>query len=222
MLFWALFVFFLFFWPRFLVGGLYCSVLLLSCYVFFKGWLKKRCKLAVCKLDLSRGGLTRCHSVLDHGLNFREALIVAVTRSPQFTLLVCYPAAGQVYRNVSCWVYSKVFIRCVSVRRLQLCAALHSPLAPAFTQSAPLYSSPRLHVFTCWTVFWSSWQAGRKMQTEACREVSSLLSLTETAAQMLGGPSPVCYRSIKTDRVKNNTDLLSESCGQPLNRQPPL
>ena len=26
-------------------------------------------KLAVCKLDLSRGGLTRSHGVLDHGLN---------------------------------------------------------------------------------------------------------------------------------------------------------
>ena len=30
----------------------------------------KVCELALCKLDLSRGGLTWCHSVLDHGINF--------------------------------------------------------------------------------------------------------------------------------------------------------
>lgn len=60
------------------------------------------------------------------------------------------------------------------------------------------------------------------MQTEAYREVSSLLSLTETAAQMLGGPSLASYRSVKTDRIKNNTDLLSEVCRQPLNGQPSL
>ena len=42
---------------RFLVGGIDCSVL---------------CKLVVCKLDLSREGLTRCHGVLDHGLNLHR------------------------------------------------------------------------------------------------------------------------------------------------------
>ena len=37
----------------------------------FLRYLKLR-KLAVCKLDLSREGLTRCHGVLDHGLNLRQ------------------------------------------------------------------------------------------------------------------------------------------------------
>lgn len=108
----------------------------------------------------------------------------AVTCSPQFTVMVCYPAAGQVYINISCWVYSKVFY--------QTCTASPALCSPPLSVWSTLkeettccrfthlqsqhHSTPRLHVFTCWTVFWSSWQAGRKMQTEAYREVSSLLS----------------------------------------------
>ena len=49
-MFWALCVAF---WRQFLVGGVYCSVLL-SCCLFW-GFLRLR-KLAVCKLNLSRGG----------------------------------------------------------------------------------------------------------------------------------------------------------------------
>ena len=47
------------FWWQFLVGGVDCSVLLL-CGLH---------KLPVGKLDLLRGGLTQCHSVLHHGLD---------------------------------------------------------------------------------------------------------------------------------------------------------
>ena len=47
-------------------GSLECSVLLL-CNLFLR--LLKLRKLAVCKLDLSRGGLTWCQGLLDHGLN---------------------------------------------------------------------------------------------------------------------------------------------------------
>ena len=53
----------------FLVGGIDCSVLL-SCVFFLR--LLKLHKLTVRKLDLSRGGLTLCHSVLDHGWNLRR------------------------------------------------------------------------------------------------------------------------------------------------------
>ena len=48
-----------------LVGGIDCSVVVRS---FLR--LLKLHKLAVGKLDLSRGGgFTRCHGLLDHGLN---------------------------------------------------------------------------------------------------------------------------------------------------------
>ena len=42
----------------------------LQCIVIMRSFLRllKLHKLAVCKLDLSRGGLTQCHGVLDHGL----------------------------------------------------------------------------------------------------------------------------------------------------------
>ena len=45
----------------------------LQCIVIVRSFLRllKLHKLAVGKLDLSSGGLTRCHSVLDHGLNLR-------------------------------------------------------------------------------------------------------------------------------------------------------
>ena len=47
---------------------------ILQCIVIVQSFLRllKLHKLAVCKLDLSRGGLARCHSVLDHGLNLRH------------------------------------------------------------------------------------------------------------------------------------------------------
>ena len=51
----------------FLVGGIDCSVLL-SCGLFLR--LLKLHKLAVGKLDLSRGCLTWCHIVLNHGLTY--------------------------------------------------------------------------------------------------------------------------------------------------------
>ena len=43
----------------------------LQCIVIVQSFLRllKLHKLAVGKLDLLRGGLTRCHGVLDHGLN---------------------------------------------------------------------------------------------------------------------------------------------------------
>ena len=43
----------------------------LQCIVIVWSFLRmlKLRKLAVSKLDLSRGGLTRSHAVLDHGLN---------------------------------------------------------------------------------------------------------------------------------------------------------
>ena len=40
--------------------------------------LLKLHKLAVGKLDLSIGGLTRCHSVLDHGLNLHCNILLRV------------------------------------------------------------------------------------------------------------------------------------------------
>ena len=57
------------FWQWFLVGGIECCALL-SCGLFLR--LLKLHQLGVCKLDLSRGGLNRCHSVLDHGLNLHR------------------------------------------------------------------------------------------------------------------------------------------------------
>ena len=52
-------------------GGFFCWRLRLQCIVIVGSFLKllKLHKLVVVKLDISRGGLTRCHAVLDHGLN---------------------------------------------------------------------------------------------------------------------------------------------------------
>ena len=46
----------------------------LQCIVIVRSFLRllKLHKLAVGKLDLSRGGLTLCHGVLDHGLNLHR------------------------------------------------------------------------------------------------------------------------------------------------------
>ena len=46
---------------------LQCIVIVLS----FLRFLKLR-EIAICKLDLSRGGLTQCHGVLDHGIHFHR------------------------------------------------------------------------------------------------------------------------------------------------------
>ena len=53
----------------FLLEAYDCNVSL-SFSLFLR--LLKRRKLAVCKLDLSRAGLTQCHSALDHGLNLHR------------------------------------------------------------------------------------------------------------------------------------------------------
>ena len=47
-----------------------CWKLRLQCIVIIQSFLRllKLHKLVVGKLDLSRGGLTLCHGVLDHGL----------------------------------------------------------------------------------------------------------------------------------------------------------
>ena len=42
-------------------------------------------KIAVCKLDLSGGGLTQCHSVLDHGLNLHQNIPLTSIQSIQIT-----------------------------------------------------------------------------------------------------------------------------------------
>ena len=43
-------------------------------------------KIAVCKLDLSRGGgLTQCHSVLDHGLNLHQNIPLTSIQGIQIT-----------------------------------------------------------------------------------------------------------------------------------------
>ena len=48
-----------------------CTIIVWS----FLRLLKLR-KLAVCKLDLLRGSFTRCHSVLDHGLNLHRNILL--------------------------------------------------------------------------------------------------------------------------------------------------
>ena len=60
----------------------------MQCIVIEQSFLRllKLHKLAVGKLDLLRGGLTRCHSVLDHGLNLRQNIpfkVQSVTRVKQ-------------------------------------------------------------------------------------------------------------------------------------------
>ena len=51
-----------------------CWRCILQCVIIVRSFLRllKLRKVEVCKLDLSRGGLTRCHSVLDHGLNLNR------------------------------------------------------------------------------------------------------------------------------------------------------
>ena len=46
----------------------------MQCIVILQSFLRllKQRKRAVCKLDLSRGGLTQCHGVLDHGIHFHR------------------------------------------------------------------------------------------------------------------------------------------------------
>ena len=46
----------------------------LQCIVIVWSFLRllKLHKLVVGKLDLTRGGLTRCHGALDHGLNLHQ------------------------------------------------------------------------------------------------------------------------------------------------------
>ena len=46
----------------------------LQCIVIVQSFLRllKLHKIVVGKLDLSRGGLTRCQGVLDHGLNLHQ------------------------------------------------------------------------------------------------------------------------------------------------------
>ena len=54
--------------------AIYTWTHLLQCIVVVRSFLRmlKLCKLAVCKLYLSRGGPTWCHGVLDHGLNLHR------------------------------------------------------------------------------------------------------------------------------------------------------
>ena len=51
---------------------------LLQCIVFVRSFLRllKLRKLGVCKLYLSRGGSTRCHGVLEHGLNLHRNILL--------------------------------------------------------------------------------------------------------------------------------------------------
>ena len=53
---------------------------ILQCIVIMRSFLRllKLCKLVVCKLDLSRRGLTRCHGVLDYGLNLHRNIPLTV------------------------------------------------------------------------------------------------------------------------------------------------
>ena len=85
---WSLVLFWALFMAMMVVslGGKYCNVLL-SCRLFLR--LLKLCKLAVCKLDLSRGGLTRCHSLLDHGLNLCRNIPLRPSLRKAQSALIC-------------------------------------------------------------------------------------------------------------------------------------
>ena len=67
-----------------------CWRCILQCIVIMQSFLRllKLLKLAVFKLDLSRGGLTRCHSVLDHGLNLHHNIPLNTVDSPSFRAIV--------------------------------------------------------------------------------------------------------------------------------------
>ena len=57
----------------------------LQCIVIVQSFLRmlKLHKLAVGKLDLSMGGLTQCHVVLDHGLNLHRNIPLIWKNYPQ-------------------------------------------------------------------------------------------------------------------------------------------
>ena len=76
-LLWALFVAM----SRFLMGVSWWRHRL-QCIVIVGSFLRllKLHKLAVGKLDLSRGGLTQCHGMLDHGLNLCRNIPLAWDR----------------------------------------------------------------------------------------------------------------------------------------------
>ena len=97
------------------------------CYCVAFSEVAKLRKLAVCKVDLSRGGLTRCHGVLDHGLNLHRNIPLITVKATKWK-----PSLPLLSSPLSCSKWSECVPRSkrLEIRVSIMVASVHLHASP--------------------------------------------------------------------------------------------